>query len=315
MEKKRGILHVVICISLVCLIWGGYIVGEKEIRKRNEIDALIKMPIEFDYNLLGRVEEVKEEDGEISISGWALRVNSKNSSIQLVLQPTDNSDECVLTAKTSKDETIGEYYVQDWEFGETCFLASVNKDTLEKDTCYKVLIALGYEQKTEDTTIENKTKIATNQYLYNGKLYQYNPKEFELPSIEDEEIVRVLNEGDLRAYDMEHKFWIYQYDGKLFYIVDMAEKSMKEENIRIPVMPYTSQVELLPEHRKQHGFDHLGAITEETKYCREGILPYQIAVIDLKEDYPITYVNTGLFDVDSQKFIKQFYILLEEYEE
>lgn len=313
--SKRTIKQVLICIGLLCVIWGVYFFSVRGIKRTNEENSIRKQAVEVDYKVLFGVERVKTEKGNISLSGWALRLNSVNSAIYLVLQPTDDSEAEVFLAECTESKEIGEYFAPKWDFGECGFTVDLNEERLKEGICYEVLIVLDYEEKTEvgESVTKTRKKITTSQYLYNGELYRYNPEDFEEPKISDAEIIHVLENGVLRAYDLKEQIWIYQYEKQLYFIVNSNYSLDKSSSIRIPVMPQTSREDLLPEERRQYGFDHLGAYHLDENYIREGVTPYQIVVVNIPTEYPLIYITTGLYDNLYQTWTKRFDIRMSDW--
>ena len=98
-------------------------------------------------------------------------------------------------------------------------------------------------------------------------------------------------------HDSVEEEWLYQFQGKAYYIVNADKNPISEEaKLIVPMMPSTSRPDLLPEERKQYGGDHLGAFYANEGYRREGIWPYQVVVVDLPVTYPMTYLSTGIYD-------------------
>lgn len=307
MEKtKRTVLQILTCVGLLCVIWGGYFVSVNMINRFREEAKARELGVVVDYSILSEVEEVTKKDGKFLFSGWAMRLNSENVEIQLVLQPTNGLDAEVLFAKSFERREKGSYFVPNWNFGLCGYSANIKEDELKEDVCYEVFIVLTYIEKDGTLRGEYKKKVTTNQFFYDGMLYQYNPQNFTMPEITDDELMTVIDKGSIRLYSEEQHLWVYQYDWKMYFILDSHFGSMRENNIGIPVMPFTSREELLP--MGMSGNDHLGFLFEDQIYQREGIGNYQIAVVELPKAYPITYISTGLFDATEKKWIENFYI-------
>ena len=301
MEKsKKPILQVLICVGLLCLIWGTYIPIARSFEKKNEEPKILNLPVITDHTILTDVEDVKIKDGKVVLNGWGLRLNTKNSAIHLVLQPTDGSTGQVLSPRCTDREDICDYFAPDWEFGKVGFSANVKESALQKDICYEILLTISYEETVEfegkEYGMERRRKITTGQYLYEGNLYRYNPKEFERPDITEPGLVQVMDEGILRAYNQKERLWVYQYDNQLYFLINSESGSLRESVIKIPVLRYTSRVDLLPEEHKKNGYERLGSYYEDEYYRKVGVLPWQVVVVDLPTEYPVMSVNTGLYD-------------------
>jgi len=312
MEKsKKMIIQAVICIGLLCVIWGGYYLVNSKIEDVNEISRIRKSSVSFSYNMLGEVESIEYKNGNVVMSGWAMQLNAEIARVYLILQPVDGGDAEVIPAEYMTQDIMSKYYMVDEKSDEVRFTAKTSEKKIHKDMCYELQLWVECEESVADKKVMLNRKITTGEFFCGGVIRRYNSEVFSEPEITDEELVKVMKQGSLRAYDLENQIWIYQYENKLYYIIKQLEKSLTEADICIPVMPSTSKNELLPEHRQQYGFDHWGAFTEDESYAREGILPYQVATVEIKEDYPVTYISTGLYDSATQEWIKQFHITLE----
>ncbi len=304
-KKKQLIFFLVIMIGLVAI----YLPIETKIRDIREKEILGSQNIVEDYNILANIESVEIKNEKMILSGWALRLNSKNSNIHIVLQAIDNSDTRIFDTYIEEDNKVGQKFTSDWDFGACRFIATKNASKLQDNVCYEVLVVLDYIQEMETKEIvEYSKKVTTGKYLYDGELYSYNPINYTEPKVTDEELLQVIEEGILRAYDSEMQIWVYQCGLKLYYIVNPPFGSMELNQIGIPVMLRTNQPELLPEHRVQYGFDHIGFYYENIEYQREGVLPYQVIVVTLSEKYPITYLATGLYNIVNEQWVIPFKI-------
>lgn len=308
-KVKRNLIHVMICVGLLCLIWGGYALIMQPINKLNEDRELIEQSKTVDYKILKTISDVQTEGKKITLSGWALRLNSSNKDIQIVLKQSGGSEAEVMETKCVEDEQVGAYFQPGWDFGKSGFVANIDKKDLKKNVCYEVFVVLSYEEESETDENSNKEfrkKLSMNRYLYNENLYDYNPLLFEKPEIQDDELLRVIDNGSVLQYSSEYKFWIYQYEGMLYYFLDSAFGSMKENNIGIPVIPYTSRKELLPEDKPEN--DYLGFFFEDEKFGADRVGKYQVVSVSLPTNYPIVYMTTGLYDNTAKRWVKDFYI-------
>jgi len=306
MKKSLQIVIFLVCEALILAM---YVIGGRWAKMQGKKDVICRRAVEVDTALLCELENVDVLDGNVVFTGWALHINSQNKGIALILNATEGEEEHVFWGTFSERRDIKEYYVPDWEFEECGFTASTSKKEFKKDMCYEILVNLSYLEKNGNTFVEANKKMATGYFYYNEKLYQYNPTEFEKPLIKDEELLQVLEDGILRMYDAKEDEWLYQYQGKAYYIVNADKNRISEETrLVVPMMPSTSRPDLLPEERKQYGGDHLGAYYADESYWREGILPYQVIVVDLPTTYPMTYLSTGLYD-DSNVCWKNSHII------
>lgn len=262
-------------------------------------------PITVDYNVISNIETVQCEEGKIKISGWVIRNNSKNRKVKLVLEPsTQNKKNIVIDARLKEDKNISNFFFEGSGCDAERFEASFSGRKIDKDECYR--INLFYEVETKDSFYQ--LKFFSNKFLYQNELFSYDPITFIEPEITDSELLNVIENGEVKGYDKKYQLWIYQLDNLLYFIVNPSFGSMEQAVIGIPVMPKTSRVEQLPEHRVQYELDHLGYYFENLDYQRIGVLPYQIVRVPLSTEYPNTYVITGLYDNVNEEWVSQFYL-------
>lgn len=311
MEKwKKVIWQAVICIGLLCVIWSGYLFTLNPLKKRNKVEAIRNQKVEADYNILSSLEEIYIEEGKIEISGWVLHLNARKIALNVVFQPVGSGEAKVFLTKSVERKDVENYFVPGRAFDECGFEVDIEKKELKKNVCYEVFLFLEYEEESEEgkEKVEKCKKVSTGWYYREGKMQRYNPETYVSPDIEDEVLLRVIQEGNLRLFDVNEQIWIYQYGSQLYYIIKTAIESMEKENIGVPVMPHTSRADLLPESRRQYGFDHIGFYFEDKTYQKVGVLPYQIVVVDLPKEYPITYISTGMYDNKNNIWIRDYMV-------
>lgn len=293
-ERRWQIVLFLVCEVMILML---YILGGRWAKAQSEKNIISRRPVEVDTNLLCEVEKTDIVDGEVEFSGWALHLNAQNKSISVILDSVINEKEHIFFGEFFERNDIVNYYVSNSEWGACGFSARISEKELEKDTCYEILVNLSYVDKNDNTMKEIEKKISTGYFYYNGEVYRYDPMEFQKPLITDEELVQVVENGILRMHDSVEEEWVYQFQGKVYYIVNESKNVISEESkLIVPMMPSTSRPDLLPEERKQYGGDHLGAFYANEEYKREGVWPYQVVVVDLPMTYPMTYLSTGIYD-------------------
>ena len=298
-SKKKQVLFFVISMIVLVTV---YIPTIYIVRSAREKDIVEKQNIVTDYKIMSNVEKVEERNGILEISGWVLRLNSKNSNIRLVLQATDASDAKLLNVDMKQRDEIARYFVSNEEFGACGFIANLQEEELENDTCYEILIVLDYEEEKEIENdievVKGREKIAIGRYLYNGELYQYNPLEYEKPIVQDEEYVQVINNGNVLAYDIEKKCWIYEYQSNLYCIFDFSLFGELDNRPEIPLFIYSSQYEEL--NIEDSAKEYIGYYLNEVDYEEHSGETYFLYRVSMQKEYPITRVETGIYLNDGE---------------
>jgi len=300
MEKKwkKTVIQAAICVGLLCLIWGGYFIVKGKIDAGREEKELKELQVEIDYELLGQVETVNSENGKVTISGWALRKNSRNKNIYLLLRSGDEGEEILIRTGCTERADVDDIMNHEYDFGKTGFTAKIQEKELEKDKSYEILLALEYE---EEGSARVQRKITTNRYLYNGELYRYRPEEFVKPEISQTEIKEVIDNGKLYACDVEKGGWIYVHQGVMYWILDEKQFEGLETTVCIPLRIFTPEEEKIPTERKEEfekkGYDYFELFVKK-KYRVSGDKGmYYVVTMGLPE-YLISYIRTGSYGND-----------------
>jgi len=303
-KSKMFINHLVVCVTLMIIIILSYQFALSNVTKHVNKNHAVSRVAVYDPMVLASVEKVVDEKKEWSFNGWVINPGMEISSVYMVLQPINGktaiATDCDLSVRDDVAEHFGLVAIED----SAGFCANMKKRNLEVDECYEIFIDISW--KCDEA--EYFTKTSTGQYWYNGMIYRYNPMEFQAPDIDDNEIDMVITDGILKGYDKEQQIWIYQYQNSLYYIMNVKNGTLSEQRLNIPVLIYTSKKDMLPDKRKQYGFDNLGAYVENNEYQRPGILPYQITKVNIDVKYPVMYIETGVFATDDKNWIKQFWL-------
>lgn len=293
------------CVSMV-VITALYLPTIFIIKQSKEKELIEKQSVVTDYNIMLDIESVQTKAGKMLFEGWVLRLDSKNISSYLILQEANKTTAKVLYAKLEDRTDIKRHFGENYSL---CgYNASILTSKLSEGVCYEIQMVLTYEQRQsseENSSVKTESKkIATNYYLLNGELYNYNPLEFSKPKVEATEINMAIEKGTLHLYSHEQRLWVYEYDGKLFYILDPNMLPSLDRRPSIPIMMYTARRDLVPEELLDQYLEK-GYIYQE-KYLSESDYvnakdPYYLVVVDLPTEYPISYILSGIY---SNKEIK-----------
>ncbi len=312
-EKKSEILYNNIKLQIIfffismSIIIIGYILAVKPIKWIVTQEKMLGLELTEDYTLLTAVDGVENNTEEMVISGWTLRKDSVNTEIFVSLQNTKDLEEIVLKTSMVDCDEIEAYIYGNWDFGKIGFEAIVEKESIQQDVCYKVLIGLSYEAeemyKKKLIIEEREKKVFASCYLYNGELFAYNPSEFRKPDVVDEELVKVVNNGKVCAYNSELGMWIYLYNNALYWIVDESFEFSETGLTHVPVHYRSySDVNYWTDEMKQDGFENRDIRFEnnEMEIVDQG---YRVAKQEISFEYPISYIITGVYDDEAKMWI------------
>jgi len=255
-----------------------------------ENEAMLNRIITEDNNMLMDISSVRSTEEKLILSGWIIHLNVELKDIQMIMIPSEQELQSgwVLNTSPSLNAEL-ERQLKYLAIGDTKgsgFNAEINRKRLKSDVCYEIQLCVTYELENEQTS-----RVSLKQYLYNEKLYTYNPLKFTAPVVADEQMVRVVEEGYLLGYVPEHGAWVYQYENSLYWILDKKNDSNLDENLYMFWHLNTPHIELLPEYRRQYGFDNKDFAFKT--YELEIEENYRVAKRELAEAYPVTYIATG----------------------
>lgn len=307
--KENRKIQMLFCVLSVVLIWGIYAVMVKWIRWDVEKDNAITAWTEFDSNILAEIDEVQENNGKLKFLGWALRVDSEIKDVKIVLQETAGTESQVIETTVAENNNLKQYikYLElEENYSNGGFLAEVKESKLKKKSCYELLLYLNYEEEItkEDGSVEHAgkvKKVTTAQYLYDGKIYNYNPKEFIEPEFIEKSMQRVIQEGRVCAYNPEKRAWVYLYEENLYWILDKTVEVNCKEPKKVYLHLYSTDIKKLPENRQVYLFDNLDFYFKDFQFLPEEESLYCVAKAELNVKYPVTYVRTGLYDHETDE--------------
>ena len=272
-EKKRGIWHALICVGLLCLIWGGYFVS---VRRILELRA-------DDFSWVHQVDCVEIGDAQIRLSGFAFELdkNAKKGEYEIILQDIESEKIYFPRMKYSEREDVNDFFSGKYNYLETGFTATFNSKKLSlQEKNYEVLLH-----------VKGKRSVyKTGTFLAEGKLIYTNPKEFEPLDIEGTELAYILEQGELRQYLPEEGIYIYQYKDELYWFVKNDEELLKNVS-RIEYHPtgindITKKVEQID----------LSFSFIRNEVVVNDMTAYKVTKSTLPKEYVVTSIRTGNWD-------------------
>lgn len=290
--KENRKLQIVFFVVSMAVLVVAYFFLDSWIEQRVVQKKVLKQAVTSDNNVLVEITSIKEEEETLLVSGWAVRLDAKLQGIKVVLLPLELEEERaqVLTASLKNDRDLQNYmeYLAVQETTGSGFDVTVDKEKLLQNVCYEIQVYANYEAEKEQIV-----KVSSKQYLYNGQVYPYNPLEFVAPMFTDEHMEKVVEEGYLLGYTMAYGAWVYQYENCLYWILDKSFETNLDENLYMFFHLNTPHTELLPESRRQHGFDNRDFAFKTNEVEIEG--NYRVAMVEIEVEYPITYISIGQY--------------------
>jgi len=170
--------------------------------------------------------------------------------------------------------------------------------------CYEILLEYSYEHWSADY----KKSVRTGRYLYNGKVYTYNPMEYAPLHFDDELMQRVVNNGELCLLDSKNTVYVYKYENEFYWVMGdkFAFNTLGKTYISYHVG--TSMPEKLPEEYQKYEFINKDFYFEDKEYKLEEETPYRVAVNQIPTEFPTIYYYTALYDEMQKSAIWKAYI-------
>lgn len=319
-KRKQGIfqklqrnvwLQFGFCILSLLVLVAAYLPLKTLIKTERTADKILKRAVTEDNNVLSDITEVKESGKKLILSGWVIRLNTEKQEVSVVLSPVDAETEenIVIATKQAENAEVLTYlnYLKQKPTAGSGFSAEVKQEKLVEDVCYEVLLYVTAEQGTKYIA-----KVSSQKYLYNGEVFPYNPLEFSAPEFADEQMKQVVEEGALLGYTMEHGAWVYQYESSLYWILDKNVGRNAEEDLYMFFHLNTSTPELLPEERKQYGFDNNDFLFQTYEIQNVEGTKYRVAVRSLEKEYAVSYISTGQYTVEKNVWVLRNRTKIEE---
>ncbi|MBE5968379.1 MAG: hypothetical protein E7255_15740 [Lachnospiraceae bacterium] len=293
--NKSRKMQIIVCVVLSAIVIIGFLVLNRIIDR----NKFYEYSLTEDINIINSIEDISIDKDSITIDGYAfmLETDSSKASISLFLRDVINGEEIWLDVEQIARADVNSYFLSEYNYEQSGFHASL-KEKLKEDVCYEVIINLDY---TDNSSNKIRKTVSSHQFLLNGQLYDYNPIEFDKPDLDiNSKLLReIFTDGKLCFYRKEAGMYVFQYDGKLYWIANDDFEFNENGQTHIIYHLYTPQINKLPLERIQYKFDNLDFYFEQYEYKDEVTAPYRVAIRDIPDDYAIAYVTTGNYDVET----------------
>lgn len=304
-------LQIIILVVLSLIVFSFYFIFNAFIPEKNDYRLTSEL------KLINQIEDINIKDNKIIIKGYAflLDEDSDDIEISILLRSINDGKEIWTDVKQTFRTDVSSFFNSVYNCENSGFNATIKERKLNKNECYEIIVKLDFlSDKIDDGGISqdksfSKT-VLTNRYIINGELYSYNPFVFEHPNIESDLLKEVFTYGQLCFYQKDEGMYVYQYKDQLYWVANEIFNFNENGLTQIPCNTYTSQVDKLPGDRIQNGFETLGFVFEKNKYTHEITTPYQVAIWDIPDNYPIIYITTGAFDTVNNEWVwnKTFHV-------
>ena len=296
LEENKNI-QIKFCVISIAVLVVLYVPLFFMVSKHTHENQIITKSISFEESILANVEEVSLDKGRVNISGWAIKDNAEIVDATVVLE-AENVSPILLSTKLENGGSV-ESQIKYFEMGDATegvnFTASVDSTKLRQDISYTVLLNIKYRIEEE----ENEQKISTLSFVFNNEKYNYKPEKYTAPVFQDEHMREVVEKSQILLQSMENGTWVYLYNGSMYWVFDTAYEWNRKEDVYIFLHMSTFAKNKLPQERMQYGFDNKDFFLRDKELFLENENRYRVARVEIETDYPIAYLSTGHYDIQS----------------
>lgn len=284
MSKKtiiQIVIQILICISLLCVIWGGY-----HLIRVYYVDRILDVKAD-DYSWVYQVDSAKVEEGDFVLQGFAFALDkdSEEESFEIVLQDIDTGKNYFPSMKYMEREDVNDYFLCEYDYLQSGFIAKIKARKLElEERNYEVLIRVKGERETYQTGI----------YLSKGELMYTDPTKYVALDVAGTDLERIVEQGVLRVYRPDYGMYVYQYAGELYWIAESGYGFLDGDSY-VQYQLDTTQIEKLPQRRLENQLynDNIGFRFTENELLEWKCGDFRVAKKALPKEYAIEKIWTG----------------------
>ena len=255
-----------------------------------------------------QIEELNILEKEVVIKGWFFEPRKvrnkevftnegKELGILLYADEVEAIDNTLdykgipLDVEYQRREDVNKYFSCEYNYSDCGFTARIDKSKLDLDnTTYQIIF------KPDKY---GKNGIASTDFISNKKLSHVRPYDSWDMDVLGTELEPIVKDGICLVSCKEYKTKVFQYDSKLYWIIDTKCISNDRDNTNIQCMVETTQFEKLPSERSEKGiyWDDIGfSYVNNDSILDLNIKDYKVVVKDIPKEYAITVLYTGMID-------------------
>lgn len=223
-----------------------------------------------------QVDSVFLNGREMEVEGFAFRYDHPSSDYSLLLRSEDGT-RIVMEKEPVEREDVNEYFLCDYDYTSSGFTARAEVSEGE----YEVLIKWPWS-----------IVLSTGVYINSDGVHYASSKVFEAPKIDAD----FIQKGVVRVYRPDFHCWVYQYEGSLYWIVDLGFNFEEDNTTFIQYQLWTTRTENLPQERLDNNWlwDNIGGDFENNE-IQGDFGDYRVMRRELPTEYPITAIVTGYY--------------------
>ena len=280
MKEKEGLRHIIIFVTLMCVILGAYLISREIIYRNIEVQ-------EINMNWVHQVDSVEHNGNKFVIKGFAFEIetDAEEGVFEIVLRDAKEGNNIFPKMKYSERNDVNEYFLCNTSFLNSGYQAVFKLSNSDlQNNVYEILIR----------ETQKGTAYKTGVYIAKGEVEYVNPVTFKSPKVEGTDLETIVNEGVLRVYRPEEDMYVYQYGNDLIWIAGPGYVFEREDTY-IQWHLETTQKDKLPKERldNQWYFDNLGFDFTDYEIENANFGVYRVAKRALPKEYSILQMNTG----------------------
>lgn len=244
--------------------------------------------VEDDFSCVFQVDSINENDGELLLDGWVFELgkDAREDDFEIVLYDYAKGKKYYPEMKNVLREDVEEYFLCEYDYSASGFCATIKTKKLDlKSTNYEILIQKSDEQEAFRTGI----------FISKGKLMYIKPEEYVPLAVEGTVLEEVVNNGVLRVYRPDVGLYLYQFEGKLYWIADEKFEFEEDDTTYLSYNLRTTQKAKIPEEKAYNDiYCEEGAIFEAYE-IKEDIIGYRFGVRNIPKEYAVSKVSIGYY--------------------
>ena len=280
-KRKQNIFHIVLCVGLLAVIWGGYVFAMREVHRFIEL-------CKDDFSWVYQVDSVAVEGDEFVLTGFAFELgkDAEKKAYDIVLQDIETGKNYFSKMQYSERKDVNEYFLCEYDYLNSGFTARIKADKLDlQNRNYEVILQKRGTRKA----------YRTGTYVSKGRLMYVNPKEYVPLDVAGTDLEEIVEKGVLRVYRPDVGMYVYQYEGELYWIAEPEYGFDNEGNTRVQYHLYTSQLEKLPKERLINNWywDNRNFSFLDKEILKKNAGKYRLSKFAFPKEYSIIKILTG----------------------
>lgn len=292
--EKRTIIKAVICVVLMCFIWGGYF-----FINTYHIDRMLDIAVD-DFSWVYQVDSVETKDGEVLLKGFAFELDKDaiGDNYEIVLQELETGKNYFFEMEYSERKDVNDYFLCEYDYLQSGFEAKIVEEKIDlQGNFYEVLLRIEGKKKAYQTGV----------YLVDGQLFYTNPRAFVPLDVEGTDLEDIVESGFLRVYRPDCGMYVYQYESGLYWIAE-EDYAFADGDVYVEYQLDTTQKELLPEERLSNRWywDNIGFMFRENELLEMNFGKYRVSKSLIPTEYSVEKIWTGRYDEGHWVWMQKF---------